>query len=183
MAWQNNPTTPGTPQTPPPNPERPLPEPTDEASRARLEAVRDFASAQYQNALTAREAPQSGARLIERLDGQATAIADMQQKIDERLERARKLEAADGQLSGLVGRLEQLKSDLAFEGVNITGMRRIASTIDQWERGNLPPTELRDWIATMHGDVDIGSREWSETDPRHTVADLDAAIAATRGHA
>ncbi|MBP9751133.1 MAG: hypothetical protein KBC95_04800, partial [Candidatus Peribacteraceae bacterium] len=54
---------------------------------------------------------------------------------------------------------------------------------DQWERGNLPPTELRDWIATMHGDVDIGSREWSETDPRHTVADLDAAIAATRGHA
>ncbi len=180
LAWQNNPTAPGTPQTPP-NPERPLPEPTDDASRTRLAAVRDFAAQQYRSTLDARErGPLSGERVAGRLDELAASVVHYQQLIDQRLERARKLEAANSELHGLVGRLEKLRADLGYEGVHIAGMRRVAATIDQWEKGNLPPTELLDWIGTMHS-IDIGSAEWTDTDPRHTVADLADAIHATRG--
>jgi hypothetical protein len=117
--------------------------------------------------------------VVEKIHTASTELQKMRDNLRARLHRAQELEAADSSLTGLKAKLEEMESDLAKEAANLVGMRNVAETLHRWQQGQLPPTDLVDWLRTIHQHTPaFGDERQSQA----VADDVDGAIRRTHGN-
>lgn len=167
----NNPPPPNNPNTPAPTP----PPPTNQ-----MRDAQNFYNQHYRQTLEGEgQEVLNAAHVRTRIGALQTKVQTYRHAITAQLEKAQRLESLLPNAAGLTAQLQNLDRDLAFESTNLSGMADIAATIDRWERGQLPPTDMAAWLRTAHG-VDIGE-DWRQMGEGTEINAVEQQIAATRG--
>lgn len=177
LVWSRRPAPTSSTGSPEPSPE---PETGLDADKSKIDQIQKFAQQHYRDAMQTAEAERVTAESISR-----RAVIN-QEKIDQLLKelakkrnRARELEAASSEYSGLEAKIDELERDLDLERMNVIGIKNIADDLARWDRGDISPTEFVEVLTRMHGKA-IGPG-WQKQDGNTIVDDVRFVIDSRRG--